>query len=78
MLRIYRHNDLIRYQSYAPSIRDAKSHELLDHPDITFSWMSSDIMPFTLANLARVFVWDNQDWAAYLTDEPYRLGKRSL
>ena len=78
MLRIYRHNDLIRYQSYAPSICGAKSHELLDHPDITFSWMSSDAMPFTLANLARVLVWDNQDWAAYLTDEPYILGKQSL
>ena len=63
MLRIYSRDDLIRYQSYAPSICGAKSHELLDHPDIT------------LANLARVFVWDNQDWAAYLTDEPYRLGK---
>ena len=75
MLRIYSHDELIRYQSYAPSVCGAKSHELLDPPDITFSWMSSDRMSFTMANLARVFVWDNQDWEAHLTDEPYRLGR---
>ena len=74
MLRIYKHNELIRYQSYALSVSSAISHEYLNHPNVTFSWASSDTMPFTLENLARVFVWDNPSWETYLTDEPYKLG----
>ena len=76
MLRIYMHNELIRYQSYALSVGSAKSHEYLDKSGVTFSWMSGDSMPFTLANLARVFVWDNPEWETYLMDEPCRLGIR--
>lgn len=78
MLRIYRHDELIRYQSYALSVSSAKSHEYLDQSGVTFSWMSSDRLPFTLANLARVYVYDNPEWETYLIDEPYKLGKQSL
>lgn len=72
MLRIYRHKDMIRYQSYALSVELAKSHEYLDHVDITFSWMSGVCMPFTLANLASVFSVDDPRWDAYLTNVPTR------
>ena len=72
MLRIYRHEDMVRYQSYSLSVLDAKAHEYLDHEDITFSWMSSVRMPFTLANLASIFAGDDPRWGAYLTNVPTR------
>ena len=77
MLRIYMYDELISYQSYALSVGSAKSHEYLDQSGVTFSWMAGDRMPFTLANLARVFVYDNPKWETYLKDEPCRLGKQS-
>ena len=52
MLRIYMHEEMISYQSYALSVKHAESHEYLDHENVTFTWMSSVRMPFTLANLA--------------------------
>ena len=69
MLRIYRHEDMISYQSFPISVLRAKSHEYLNHEDVTFSWMSSARMPFTLANLASMFAGDDPRWGAYLDHE---------
>ena len=68
MLRIYVREELMFYQSYPLSVNLAKSHECLDHENVTFTWMSSVRKPFTLANLASVFAEDDPRWAAYLTD----------
>ena len=70
MLRIYVHDDLVLYQSFALSVRRAKTHEYLNMENVTFSWMSSDRMPFTMPNLAAIFAADNFAWSAYLTDSP--------
>ena len=72
MLRLYKHEDMIRYQSYPLSVKHAKSHEYLDRENVTFTWMSSVRMPFTLANLASVFSVDDPRWDTYLTDAPAR------
>ena len=72
MLRIYVHEEMISYQSYALSVLHAKSHEYLDHENVTFTWMSRDRMPFTLANLASIFAGDDPRWEAYLTNVPAR------
>ena len=72
MLRIYVHEEMISYQSYALSPLNAKSHEYLDHENVTFTWMSRDRMPFTLANLASIFAGDDPRWDTYLTNAPAR------
>ena len=72
MLRIYVHEEMISYQSYPLSGLHAKSHEYLDHENVTFTWMSSVCMPFTLANLASVFSEDDPRWDTYLTNAPAR------
>ena len=59
------------------SAGSAKSHEDLDKSGATFSWMAGDRMPFTLANLARVFVCDDPKWETYLMDDPCRLGDQT-
>ena len=72
MLRIYMHEEMISYQSYPLSVLHAKSHEYLDHENVTFTWMSSVRMPFTLANLASVFSEYDPRWDTYLTNVPAR------
>ena len=72
MLRIYMHEDLMFYQSYPLSVKLAKSHEYLNQENVTFTWMSSVRMPFTLANLASIFAGDAPRWEEYLTNEPTR------
>ena len=72
MLRIYMHKDLMFCQSYPLSVLHAKSHEYLAQENVTFTWMSSDRMPFTLANLASVFSEDDPRWDTYLTNVPAR------
>ena len=72
MLRFYVHEDMISYQSFALSVKRAESHEYLARENVTFSWMSGDRMPFTLANLASVFAGDDPSWEAYLTNVPTR------
>ena len=62
MLRIYMHEERISYQSYPLSVKHAESHEYLAQENVTFTWMSSDRMPFTLANLASVFSEDDPRW----------------
>ena len=68
MLRIYVREELMFYQSYALSVKLAKSHEYLDHENVTFTWMSSASLPFTLANLASIFAEDDPRWEIYLTN----------
>ena len=72
MLGIYVHEEMISYQSYALSVKLAKSHEYLDHETVTFTWVSSVRMPFTLANLASIFAGDDPRWDTYLTNVPAR------
>ena len=72
MLRIYVHDDLALYQSFALSVKRAKTHEYLNQEHVTFSWMSGTRVPFTMPNLAAIFAADYSEWVAYLPDVPAR------
>ena len=71
MLRIYVHDDLALYQSYALSVKHAKKHEYLNQEHVTCSWMSGTRVPFTMPNLAAIFAEDYSEWIDYLTDAPH-------
>ena len=66
MLRIYVHDDLALYQSYALSVKHAKKHEYLNQEHVTCSWMSGARVPFTMPNLAAIFAGDYSEWIDYL------------
>ena len=66
MLRIYVHDDLALYQSFALSVKHAKKHKYLNQEHVTCSWMSGARVPFTMPNLAAIFAGDYSEWIDYL------------
>ena len=66
MLRIYVHDDLALYQSFALSVKHAKKHKYLNQEHVTCSWMSGARVPFTMPNLAAIFADVYPEWIDYL------------
>jgi hypothetical protein len=69
MLRIYVHDHLALYQSFALSVKHAKEHEYLNQEHVTCSWLAGARVPFTMPNLAAIFAEVSYvEWTDYLTD----------